>query len=46
MPLTSTGERLYPPGKVDVRVEYAGMNYSLFVLIPKESCVLFGRNWL
>ena len=44
---TYTGETLYPLGEANIKLEYAGQEYSLpLIVVPKGSNALFGRNWL
>ena len=45
--LTYIGETLYPLGEANIKLEYAGQEYSLpLIIVPKGSNALFGRNWL
>ena len=44
---TYTGETIYPLGEANIKLECAGQEYSLpLIVVPKGSNALFGRNWL
>ena len=43
----AVSETLYPLGEDNIKLEYAGQEYSLpLIVVPKGSNALFGRNWL
>ena len=44
---TYTGETLYPLGEAHIKLECAGQEYSLpLIVVPEGSNALFGCNWL